>query len=145
MVHIQGPMNQFQFCINTCNVGAFNVSLSILGFRVVCATCGRQVQHPEFRLARSKWVEVTRGARFDRSGNFTETFLCFLYGDVPVKPICGGLMKLLFTNTYEFLATKAPKRQIGLPTVVKITCSPLPFFSLSLMVSSKGVKALSLK
>ena len=37
-----------------CNVETFNVSLSILGFRVVCATCGRQVQHPEFRLARSK-------------------------------------------------------------------------------------------
>ena len=53
--------------------------------------------------------------------------------------------ELLFANTCEFLATKAPKRQIGLPTVVKTTCSPLPFFSLSLMVSSKGVKALSLK
>ena len=39
---------------NKCNVGAFNVPFSILGFRVVCATCGRQVQHPEFRLARSK-------------------------------------------------------------------------------------------
>ena len=53
--------------------------------------------------------------------------------------------ELLFANTCEFLATKAPKRQIGLPIVVKTTCSPLPFSSLSLMVSSKGVKALSLK
>ena len=39
------------------------------------------------------------------------------------------LHELLLTHTYEFLATKAPKRQIGLPTVVKTTCSPLPFFS----------------
>ena len=53
--------------------------------------------------------------------------------------------ELLFANASEFLAAKAPKCQIGLPTVVKTTCSLLPFFSLSLMVSSKSVKALSLK
>ena len=29
------------------------------------------------------------------------------------------LNKLLFTNTYEFLAIKAPKHQIGLPVMVK--------------------------
>ena len=40
------------------------------------------------------------------------------------------LHELLLAHTYGFLATKAPKRQIGLPIVVKTTCSPLPFFSL---------------
>ena len=55
------------------------------------------------------------------------------------------LHELPFANAYEFLATEAPVRQIGLPMVVKAACLPLPFFSLSLMVSSKGVKALSLK
>ena len=53
------------------------------------------------------------------------------------------LNKLLFANTYEFLPTKAPKRQIGLPTVVKITCSPLPFFSPLNWYIPKSVKALS--
>ena len=58
--------NSWNKCIDTKNPWAeavhvtlkgFNVHvffLSILGFRVVCATCGRQIQHPEFRLARSK-------------------------------------------------------------------------------------------
>ena len=89
--NLLGAIN-FQNFWGVCNIGAFNVQrifLSILGFRVMCAIYGRQIQHPEFRLARSKYVEVTRGARFDCSGNFTGTFLCFLYGDIPVEPICG--------------------------------------------------------
>ena len=128
-----------------CNVESISTFISILGFRVVCATCGRQVQRPEFILARSKQVMVTRGVRFGRNGHFTGIFLCILHGFVPGKPTSGLLHELLFANTYEFLATKAPKCQIGLPTVVKTTCSLLPFFGLSLMVSSKSVKALSLK
>ena len=42
------------------------------------------------------------------------------------------LHELLLAYTYEFLATKAPKRQIGLPIVVKTTCSPYPFSVLSI-------------
>ena len=55
------------------------------------------------------------------------------------------LHELLLAYTYEFLATKAPKHQIGLPVVVKTTCSPLSFFSPLNWYIPKSVKALSLK
>ena len=39
------------------------------------------------------------------------------------------LVCLFFTNTYEFHAIKSQNVKALLPTVVKATCSPLPFFS----------------
>ena len=126
-----------------CNVGRstfsviFGISLSVLGFKVLCAIYGRRIHHPGAQLARPKLVLVTRGVRFSRNGNFTGTFLCFLHGNSPVIPTSGIQVKLLFANTYVILANKVPKRQIGFPVMVKTTCSPLLFFSLLLMVSSK--------
>ena len=89
-----------------CNVESISTFISILGFRVVCATCGRQVQHPEFTLARSKQVMVTRGVRFDHNGNFTGIFLCILHGFVPGKPISGYFMSSSLPMPVNFLPQK---------------------------------------
>ena len=51
--NLLGAIN-FQNFWGVCNIESISTFISILGFRVVCATCGRQVQRPEFRLARSK-------------------------------------------------------------------------------------------
>ena len=129
--------------LHMCNVERstfsviFGISLSVLGFKVQCAIYGRRIHHPGAQLARPKLVMVTRGVRFSHNGNFTGTFLCFLHGNVPVMPTNGTQIKLLFANTCVILANKVPKRQIDFPVLVKPTCSPLPFFSLSLMVYSK--------
>ena len=120
-----------------CNAETLRSVLSVLGFRVLCAIYGRRIHHPGAQLARPKLVLVTRGVRFSHYSNFTGTFLCFLHGNGPVIPTSGIQIKLLFANTYVILANKVPKWQIGFPVMVKTTCSPLPFFSLSLMVSSK--------
>ena len=89
--NLLGAIN-FQNFWGVCNVESISTFISILGFRVVCATYGRQVQCPEFRLARSKQVVVNRGVRFSRNGNFTGIFLCILHGFVPGKPTDGYYM-----------------------------------------------------
>ena len=47
------------------------------------------------------------------------------------------LHELLLAYTYEFLATKAPKRQIGLPVVVKNNLLTPILFQSSQLVYSK--------
>ena len=129
--------HNFQNLIILCNAETLRSVLSVLGFKVLCAIYGRRIHHPGAQLARPKLVLVTRGVRFSHNGNFSGTFLCFLHGNSSVIPTSGIQIKLLFANTYVILANKVPKRQFGFPVMVKTTCSPLPFFSLSLMVSSK--------
>ena len=49
------------YLLCNCNVGAFNVQrifLSVLGFRVVCAIYGRQIQHPGIQIGK---IQVGRG------------------------------------------------------------------------------------
>ena len=132
-----GKLDRVTTCFVTLRRYVQRNSLSVLGFKVSCAIYGRRIHHPGAQLARPKLVMVTRGVRFSRSGNFTGTFLCYLHGDGPVIPTSGTQMRLLFANTYVILANEVPKWQIGFPVLVKPTCSPLPFFGLSPMVSPK--------
>ena len=88
--------------------------ISILVFRVMCATCGRQVQCPEFILARSKQVMVTGGVRFSRNANFTGIFLCILHGFIPGKPTSGYYMSSSLPIPVNFLPQK--------PQNVKLAC-----------------------
>ena len=83
-IHLQ----QVRICVTLRDYVQRN-SLSVLRFKVLCAIYGRRIHHPEVRLARPKLVLVTRGVKFSRSGNFPGTFLCFLHGNVPVKPTRG--------------------------------------------------------
>ena len=53
------------------------------------ATYGKQVQHPEFRMAETKQVVASRGVRCDRYGNSTGVSPCYFNGVGPVLPICG--------------------------------------------------------
>ena len=58
--NLLGAIN-FQNFWGVCNVGAFNVQrifLSVLGFRVVCAIYGRQIQHPGIQIGK---IQVGRG------------------------------------------------------------------------------------
>ena len=93
--NLLGAIN-FQNFWGVCNAETLRLALSsflsVLGFKVLCAICGRWIQHPGAHLARLTLVMVTRGVRFSHSGIFQGIFLCILHGFVPAKPISGNFM-----------------------------------------------------
>ena len=103
---ILNERTKLKYQVILCNVESISTFIFILGFRVVCATCGRQVQRPEFILARSKQVMVTRGVRFGRNGHFTGIFLCILHGFVPGKPTSSYYMNSSLPIPMNFLPQK---------------------------------------
>ena len=120
--------------VTTCNVGhstfnvVFGISLSVLGFRAMCAIYGRPIQHPGIQIGKIQVGNGNQGSQiwlqWQLHRNFSMLF-AWRYSCFANKR---HLMELLLANTYEFLAIKAPKHQIGFPVMVKTTCSPLPFF-----------------